>query len=259
MDEEQLRRLVEWVKKTDRPELAGVPSLPQGLHDHLVFGPNIPVLGWRMEESAVGLTLPYKAEKWPIDLFAQYVTADSIFGRTLTLEEIIQDLEHTDRLKAAIAVGHLICLAERRGLDPDLKNQFAAACFPSEAVDRVVAALRPADVGFVSPQVGLAALKLIFQHGSDKDAECSWEFIGPLLLIVGDHMVKEREGAPDEREQLGLEVARYSMFYREVDTHRIFARYRRIWNEIAPSLRSSINYVNRLYSQATPSPSPSKP
>jgi hypothetical protein len=247
---DELDRLVEWLKRTDRAESADTLLHPRLSPNQPVFGPNIPVLGvLRFEERASGLLVPLGGERGPGDLYGAFATASDLLGDPVPLDELIEQLAELRLEDVAHRLLTLNAFLEEKGIaNKRLNDQLVEACCPTFTAAKLRPLVDSEERFFTTPQVVMTLLKLALRFCPDVGQDLKLERLGPLLLATADHVGGQ---VTVEDEQWALELARYGWFYSRDRQALLWGRFQRLWREIIPSLDSDPRFVDPAAAIAT--------
>lgn len=241
MSDEDLERLVDWLRATDRPETAGDLIVPRLSRDQPAFAPNVPMIGSSVFEVATsGLYVPVRAETQPMDLIGSYATAEDVLGSPTSVADLIAQVKELCLTSLIGKLTPLVAMLEQRGIaNKKLSQELLGLCPPS-----IEATLRPMiDSGeriFTSTQVVLTLIKLALKFAKEGDDDVDAQRLGPLVLGTADQVGKVRAGDPDWH----LELARYGWFYAQPQHGHLMGRLQRLWIEVIPSLSEDSRYVD---------------
>jgi hypothetical protein len=242
VEDEELDRLVRWIRETDREETQGSLLVPGLGPDQVAFGPNIPILGARQAHTLrSGLIVPRTRGPQTGDLFGAFATAEDILGRPTSWDELIEAVALCD---FEPLIGKLLTLnafLEHRGVtDRDFSRELATGGVPPQVVPTLRPLIESGERVFTSPQVILTLAKLVLSHSNGSE-DILIQLLGPLILGTADH-VGGKVGSEDE--DWPLELTRYGWFHFR-DRHSVlWGRFQRLWREVIPSLASDPRYVD---------------
>jgi hypothetical protein len=241
MTDEELDRLIRWIRETDRPELGqslSVPTLPAG---QLAFGPNIPVIGMRQfQQLPSGLIVPEVSERRLDKLFGGFAMTSDFLGEPVPLAELVDALTS---LNVEPLIGNLLAMnaiLEQRGISPALSEELLLACCPPPVVTKLRPLIHSRERAFTSPQVLLTLTKLVLAASRGTD-DLELTRIGPLILTVADHVGGDVQ---HEDEDWALELTRYGWFNFRDRQQLLWGRFQRLWREVIPSLSSHPKFID---------------
>jgi hypothetical protein len=242
VDDEELDRLVRWIRETDREETQGSLSVPAVGPDQAAFAPNIPVLGaWQAQTLPSGFIVPSRASKPLGDLFGAFATGEDVLGRPTSWDELTEALGLCDFVPLIGRLLSLNAFLEHRGVtDERLNLELATGAVPEATVPVLRPLIESGERVFTSPQVVLTLAKLVLSNANGSE-DVPIRLVGPLVLGTADH-VGGKAGPGDE--SWPLELTRYGWFHLRDRRSLLWGRFQRLWREVIPSLVSDPRYVD---------------